>query len=354
MKRGIAMRSLDWLVTAALTVGLISARSLFADEKTAISPQSVLGEQAEDEMLARTLGGRQFWGDVNNFHGWRIQQNTFTKHYRLIDARDVRHAWGTFEECLTALDKAREDHKLDKMKGPAVILIHGLLQSSRCMTEMGVTIEKSGYTAVKFDYPSTQVSIPDAARFLDRMVKSLDGIDEINFVVHSMGGLVVRAYAMEYSDPRIKRMVMLGTPNRGAELADITQQSWFLRTAAGPGARQLGTRSDGLIPKLPVPKFEFAVIAGSRGTATGWNPLIPGDDDGTVTVASTKLQGATDFNTVRATHSRLLWSEEAIAQTVSFLKDGRLRAGGETQPIQIEDVAKATKTEAACAPDDAD
>ena len=66
----------------------------------------------------------------------------------------------------------------------------------------------------------------------------------------------------------------------------------------------------------------------SRGTASGWNPLIPGDDDGTVTVASTRLAGAADFATVRAVHSRLLWNDEVFAQTVNFLKDGRLRAEG--------------------------
>ena len=138
-------------------------------------------------------------------------------------------------------------------------------------------------------------------------------------------------------------MVMLGTPNQGAELADITQQYWILRTAGGPGARQLGTRPDGLIPKLPPPKCEFAVIAGSRGTPAGWNPLIPGDDDGTVTVESTRLPGAADFTTVRALHSRLLWNEESVTQTVNFIKEGRLRSDGEPQPILEVPAATAAK-----------
>jgi pimeloyl-ACP methyl ester carboxylesterase len=294
-------------------------------------------KQANEPMLSKTLGGRQFWGDVHYFRGWRIQQNVFTKHYRLIDPTDCRQAWGSFEECHETLGKIRDEKKLAAESGPAVIMIHGLLQSSKCMSEMGSTLRCAGYTTIEFDYPSTQVSIPEAARYLDRLIESLEGFDEINFVVHSMGGLVVRAYTMEYEDLRIKRMVMLGTPNRGAELADITQQYWIVRTAGGPSARQLGTRADGLIPKLPVPKFEFAVIAGSRGTSTGWNPLIPGDDDGTVTVASTRLSGAADFATVRALHSRLLRNEEVLTQTVNFLKDGRLRAEGETQPIRVDE-----------------
>ena len=317
---------------AALLVG----RRSYGDEPPEAGS---FNEPAEEAMLAKTFGGRQFWGDVHYFRGWRIQQNVFTKHYRLIDPKDVRKTWGSFEVCRAALKKIREEKRLEPVAGPAVIMIHGLAQSSKCMVDMGATLRVAGYTTIEFDYPSTQISIPEAARFLDRLIQSLEGFDEINFVVHSMGGLVVRAYTMEFNDPRIKRMVMLGTPNRGAELADITQQYWILRTAAGPGARQLGTRADGLIRKLPVPKFEFAVIAGSRGTASGWNPLIPGDDDGTVTVASTRLAGAADFATVRAVHSRLLWTDEVFVQTVNFLKDGRLRIEGDAQPIGIDDVA---------------
>ncbi len=328
------------LAAFGIATTLLAGQELLSEEATTTPRDGTLNQQAEEAMLSKTLSGRQFWGDVHSFQGWRIQQNVFTKHYRLNDPQGVRHCWGSFEECLDLLKKIRDEQKMPEMTGAAVVMVHGLLQSSKCMAEMGTTLRDAGYTTIEFDYPSTQVSIPEAARFLDRLVQSLAGFDEINFVVHSMGGLVVRAYAMEYDDPRIKRMVMLGTPNRGAELADITHQYWLLRTVAGPGARQLGTRSDGLIPKLPIPKFEFAVIAGSRGTASGWNPLIPGDDDGTVTVASTRLRGATDFSTVHAIHSRLLWNEEAIAQTVSFLKDGRLRPDRDARPIHDDDVAQ--------------
>lgn len=327
---------LNRLVMLGCALALLAGRRSYGEEGRGAASKAELAEEA---MLTRTLGARQFWGDVHHRCGWRIQQNVFTKHYRLIDPAGARQTWGSYEDCHAKLKTIGEEKKLPAGSGPAVVMIHGLLQTSRCMVDMGASLRDAGYTTVEFDYPSTQISIPEAARFLDRLIQSLEGFDEINFVVHSMGGLVVRAYSAEFNDSRIKRMVMLGTPNRGAELADITQQYWILRTAAGPGARQLGTRADGLIPKLPVPKFEFAVIAGSRGTNSGWNPLIPGDDDGTVTVASTRLAGAADFATVRAIHSRLLWNDEVFAQTVSFLKDGRLRAEGEAQPIGIEDVS---------------
>jgi len=331
-------------VFLAIVGPFVSAGSLAqAEESLTKSWVETIKKQTEEAVFSKTEGGRQFWGDIYHCRGWRIQQNVFTGQCRLIDAEHLRHSCGSFDECQAQLNKFCEEKNLAPMHGPAVILIHGLLQSSKCMVPIGKNLQKAGYQTVEFDYPSTQVTIPEAARNLDKVIQSLEGVDEINFVVHSMGGLVVRAYTKDFEDPRIKRMVMLGTPNRGAELADLTHQSWFLRTAGGPAARQLGTRSNGLIPQLPVPKFEFAVIAGSSGTPIGWNPLIPGDDDGTVTVDSTKLPGATDFAIVNALHSRLLWNDQVYEQTVNFLKDGRLCIDRDPQPILDEPVETVSK-----------
>jgi pimeloyl-ACP methyl ester carboxylesterase len=298
-----------------------------------------LRKSFEDELAMKTMGGRQFWGDVQFFHGWRIQQNIFTKHYRLLDANDNRHAWGTLEECREALEKVRVREKLPPMKGRAVVLIHGILRSSKCMTSVAEAAEESGYETFQFAYPSTQVSIPEAAEYLRRSIESLEGIDELYIVAHSMGGLVTRAYFAGHPDPRIKRVVMMGTPNKGAELADFLYQNHFVRAASGPGGRQLVTSEEGLVPLLPVPTCEFGIIAGARGVPAGWNPLIPGDDDGTVTVQSTRLEGAADFSTVKASHTQLLKNKQAIEMAIRFVNEGRLRADRPPQPV-IEDVVE--------------
>ena len=281
----------------------------------------------------KTLGGRQFWGDVQFFHGWRIQQNVFTKHHRLLDVHDHHHAWGTLENCQTALAEIRARDKLPLMKGRGVVLLHGILRSSKCMSTVAAAAREAGYETFQFNYPSTQVSIPEAAEYLDKSIQSLEGIEEIYIVAHSMGGLVTRAYFAEHQDPRIKRVVFMGTPNRGAELADLLYRNFLLRVASGPGGRQLVTDREGLIPSLPAPPCEFAVIAGARGNAAGWNPLIPGDDDGTVTVDSTRLVGAADFSTVATTHTLMLGNSQAIDLAIRFLNEGRLCADRPRQPI---------------------
>lgn len=281
----------------------------------------------------KTLGGLQFWGDVLFFHGWRIQQNVLTKHYRLLDGDDYRHADGTFAECEAVLEEIKKEQKLPQMSGKAVILVHGIFRSSKSFQTIRDKLTKDGYQVFPFEYPSTRVEITDSADYLKRTIESLEGIEEINFVVHSMGGLVVRSYLSKQQDKRIKRMVMMGVPNLGAHMADRAGKVSLFHTVFGPAGKQLMTGNHGLADKLPIPKFEFAILAGSRGDAKGYNPLIPGDDDGTVSVSSTRLPGAADFMTVNVLHSFIMFHERSIDGTIRFLKTGRLRETGDRHPI---------------------
>ncbi|MBX3436238.1 MAG: alpha/beta fold hydrolase [Planctomycetaceae bacterium] len=306
------------------------------------SPEERSEASAEEDETAfdwnlpiKTLGGRQFWGDVRFFHDWRIQRSVLDGHYRLLDGRDVRYASGTLEECERRLEEVRRERMLPPMSGKAVIFVHGIVRSSKSFAPMKDDLRAAGYSVFGFDYPSTRVEIPDAAEFLRQCIGSLDGITEINFVVHSMGGLVVRASLVPDRDPRIHRMVMLGVPNLGARMANLLQKNYLYRTFYGPAGQQLIEDPDGFIAHLPTPDFEFAVIAGVRGTPDGYNPLIPGDDDGTVSLAATRLPGAHDFLAVRVLHALLMRDPEVIAATERFLRTGALRESGDREPIPL-------------------
>jgi hypothetical protein len=43
----------------------------------------------------KTMGGNVFWDTIKSRKGWKIQQNIFTQHYRILDQNNVRHAWSS-------------------------------------------------------------------------------------------------------------------------------------------------------------------------------------------------------------------------------------------------------------------
>lgn len=285
-------------------------------------------------LAVKTLGGRQFWGDVRFFRGWRIQRHVLSEHYRLLDPHDVRHAWGSLSECESCLETFKQKLPLLPMTGTAVIALHGILRSSKVWNSLKAELEQDGYTVAAVDYPSTQQSITAFADQLQELLSSLSGIEQVHFVVHSMGGLIVRAWCQKYQDPRVHRLVMIGTPNHGAEVATMLRENPVFQFVFGPAGQQLVHESpEKFIASLPTPPMEFAVISGSRGETSGFNPLIPGDDDGIVTVNSARLPGAVDSLSVVGLHSFLPTHREVIAATRRFLNTGTLRDSGIRQPI---------------------
>lgn len=330
---------LKFLLTSATLVGILATRN----ERCMGGEDEGLSKSSQDRTYLNlklpTLGGRQFWGDIHYCRGWRIQHHVLTGHYRLLDPDDVRQAWGTEAACRNKLRRVCKRTGLTPDTGKVVVVVHGIIRSSKSFTRMRVALERDGYTVIGFDYPSTRVTILESADYLRRVMESLTDVSEINFVVHSMGGLLVRTYLQSGTDPRIRRMVMLGVPNRGANMANVVQNNPLFKLLFGPAGQQLIKDPEGFISGLPTPSFEFAIVAGARGTDDGWNPLIEGDDDGTVEVENTRLPGATDFMTVCGLHSFLMDREDVIDATCRFVKTGALRETGIPEPIAITTAA---------------
>jgi pimeloyl-ACP methyl ester carboxylesterase len=276
---------------------------------------------------------RSGWVDLHFFYKYRIQRHVERETHRLLDGANMVLATGEFAQCQSKLDEIRKERRLERMQGEAVIAIHGLNRSSKSMRalEGAGGLEDAGFQVFYFDYPSTRLDLKETASYLHRAIESLDGIEKIHFVVHSMGGLVVRTYLSEHDDPRLGRLVMIATPNQGAHLADRFSSMVFYKALLGPAGQQLNRGQESFVSSLPAPKLEFGIIAGGRGGA-GYSPLIPGDDDGIVSVDSTRLAGAADFITIRRTHTALLQDADCRECTVRFLKSGRFQEPEPSDP----------------------
>ncbi len=281
-----------------------------------------------------TLGGKQFWADEFFFHQWRIQRNVVTGHCRLLDENNLRHAWGTYAQCRAKLDQIKRQRKLPPMCGKAVVVLHGLFRTRSSMNKLCKHLgQQGGYTVFNVGYPSTRRAVAGHAAALAQIVDNLDGISRIDFVGHSMGNIVIRHYLADQTDKstgrrpdrRIHRLVMLGPPNQGSVAAMALSKNGLFTTLAGTPGKQLGQEWSNLKGKLATPQMEFGIIAGGRQDDTGFNPLLPGDDDGIVTVANTHLEGAADFVVVRVLHFSMMDDPKVIEYVLRFLEEGHFQ-----------------------------
>jgi hypothetical protein len=68
--------------------------------------------------------------------------------------------------------------------------------------------------------------------------------------------------------------------------------------------------------------FSVGIIAGDRSINWINSMMIPGPDDGKVSVVSTDVEGRLDHIVIHATHPLIMNNAEAIRQTLEFLKNG--------------------------------
>ncbi len=152
-----------------------------------------------------------------------------------------------------------------------------------------------------------------------------------------MGNLVVRRYlamcdAREHGckpDPRFRRMVMLGPPNHGAQLAERFQSWAMVRGMLGPGLQLMG-KWQTFEERFAIPQFQFGIIAGNKSN----NPLLKGDDDLLVTVDETKLPGARDFLVLPVAHFQLTKDTLVRERVLKFLEHGHFEQEATRDPIQ--------------------
>lgn len=298
-----------------------------------------------------TWGGKQIWADELFFHEWHIQRNTVTYHYRLLDGRNRRHAWGRLDQCQARLDEIKREQNLPPMSGKAVVVLHGLFASPGNMKHMARFLSEQGYVVFNVTYPTTRAPISEHAESLGKVIASLEGIEEINFVAHSMGNLVLRHYLADHTcattgqqpDRRIKRIVMLGPPNNGAQLAEAFGSLDVFPKVVGPAGPQLGREWQELAPHLATPACEFGVIAGGRNKEKGYNPWLSGDNDLVVSVETTRLPGATDFAVLPVLHRLMMNDEQVQKYTLRFLQSGYFVSPEARRPVVANTSSDATQ-----------
>lgn len=316
-----------------------SAENLVATAKERISIRSPRA----------TLDHAIAWSDQLCFHGWRIQQHVDSQACRLLDEQGEIELSGTFDECRTRLELIKLERRLPPLRGRAVLLLHGLAAPAWSMQRLANHLEKQGNCeCYVIEYSSLRSSVDDQARSLANLIGFLDGIDDLQLVGHSMGNIVIRRYLAGDQDPqngwradqRVSRIVMLAPPNHGSSTADWLSDNSVFKTVFGESGRQLGLDWSDLEKRLTIPECEFGIIAGGWNNPVGLNPFLPGDDDGRITVANTRLPGATDFRIVPQVHEFMAHDPHVLDYTQNFLLHGYFVSADRRQPIPRDSLAE--------------
>lgn len=203
------------------------------------------------------------------------------------------------------------DRSITHNHGEYVVLLHGLGRTTYSMHTVGLELAKKGYRVINLAYPTRSNTIEHLVEkhLKDELAEKYTDRDEkINFVTHSMGGIMVRYFLAHNELENVGRVVMLAPPNNGSEAADRWSHTIFMSAIMGPALKELTTEEDSFVHKLPIPYYDVGIIAGEY--------------DEKISVDRTKLAGMKDFLIVPREHTFIMNDRRVITSVVHFLYTG--------------------------------
>lgn len=217
-----------------------------------------------------------------------------------------------------------------------VILLHGLARRESSMDKLAQTLTDNGFMSVNLGYPSRDHAIELLAdKAITPALKACDGTTKINFVTHSLGGILVRQYLSTQTIPNLRYVVMLSPPNKGSEVVDKLAGMPGFYWLNGDAGLQLGTDALSVPNTLGPANFNLGVIAGNQSINWILSLLIPGSDDGKVSIARTKIQGMNDHIEMPTTHPLMMKNNDVISQVIYYLNNGEFNHGSSKSSRKI-------------------
>jgi pimeloyl-ACP methyl ester carboxylesterase len=168
-----------------------------------------------------------------------------------------------------------------------VVLVHGLGEDASIWQEWEGLLEQDGIPFYTITFQKSDdrcgAAVAHATELAEGIqeIKSETSSEQVNIVGHSKGGIDARVY-LANGTMEVENLVMIGTPNAGTPLAEMTSVCTPAVWDVLPGANATLAEMN--------PNTRYWTIAGDWQPDVGGNPAIPGPDDGLVPVASVESE----------------------------------------------------------------
>jgi pimeloyl-ACP methyl ester carboxylesterase len=199
------------------------------------------------------------------------------------------------------------------------------------MRYLAKELKRRGYSIFVPNLPTTFQNIGTCGELLakrlagERLLGARPGRKRIvHFVAHSMGGLVVRECLSRYVVEELGRVVLMGTPNKGSRHGNrVLRFSPHLQRVF-KSLPDLSEPGPVIAPPRNVPAPEIGIIAGTRPDPVR-KMLLPGENDGLVTLESVRGVAVKDEILIPCAHEWIHWRPDTVEAITSFLETGNFK-----------------------------
>ena len=143
--------------------------------------------------------------------------------------------------------------------GRPILLVHGFMQTRAHFALLGPRLAAYGLGPIyTINLRASEGGLRDQAELLSRRINQIrlaTGAQQLDVVAHSTGGLVARLAELGRREPRLRRIVTLGTPHHGTQVAHVV---------FGAAARDMRPHSDLVRSLAPPPPGQLVSISSTH------------------------------------------------------------------------------------------
>ena len=189
-----------------------------------------------------------------------------------------------------------------------VIVVHGFSSHRLWMHPICRRLASKQHLVVNWGYKSLFSPVKrHSARLLQTIQRDFADYDQIDFVAHSMGSVIIRQMLHAHPLPNLGRMVFLTPPSQGAPLARLFSPLVGQVFRCLP---DISTSTTSLVNQLPQ-------------SSPGPTGVIAARVDLLAPSSKTHIANETCHQTLLATHNSVLFSKQVAEMIHLFLSTGQ-------------------------------
>lgn len=207
------------------------------------------------------------------------------------------------------------------MKAQKIVIVHGLFMRAPIMLALHSRLSQQGFLCKSINYPTRNQSLYDNALAQRDALADFARGQPLNFIGHSLGGLLIRHLQAQWSEGFVgARVVTLGTPHQGSAVAA------YLHADARRRALIKHAWAQGLDGHAPAWASDIPLLSIAGSKPYGVGRLFQVFDaarihDGTVARDETHLPNARAHLLTHHTHMSMLFARDLIAPITQWFSD---------------------------------
>lgn len=224
---------------------------------------------------------------------------------------------------------------IEEYEKDIVILFHGIYGTLKDMSHIVNYLKNEKYSGMTIQYPT----VPDKIEVLtekyikpsvENVIGNVKKINEIrvqkgikllkiNFVVHSLGSVILRYYLKKYPMKELGKVIFISPPSYGSDLAD-NPISDILKEFIGDAVEQIKTNKNSFVNLLGEPDYPCYVLIGDKSGNPLYSLFINGRDDGMVPVDRAEFKNHKFKIIKNTTHTTILKDQRTFLEIKKYFE----------------------------------